>query len=180
MSRNAAQTNVFFATVVTMSHKSLGLAKTILSRALGSNPVWRFGYEFGNFQSLGVRSYQCYLQNDKAVMEILLPRPYRESCLTNHMHMDNVSRQKGPFQLLHPTAVSVGPALSRLTARVSPLSVQRREHMLPSKKGQLITGVAKFCAFFFFFFPNIELPGEISSFLGILMLQSIQTHQLIF
>lgn len=134
-----------------MSHKSLSLAKTILSRALGSNPVWRFGYEFGNFQPLSVRSYQCYLQNDKGVMEILLPRPYRESCLTNHMHMDNVSRWKGPLQLLNPTAVSVGPALSRLTVRVSPLSVQTREHMLPSKKGQLITGVATFCAFFFFF-----------------------------
>lgn len=129
-----------------------------------------------NFQPLGVRSYQCYLQNDKGVMEILLPRPHRESCLTNHMHMDNVSRWKGPLQLLHPTVVSVGPALSRLTARVSPLSVQTRD-MLLSKKGQLITGVAKFCAFFFF---NIELPGETSSFLGILMLQSIQTHQLIF
>ena len=96
-SRNVPQTDSFFAAVATTHHKSSGLAKTMLARGLGSNPVWRLGYEFGNFQPPGICSYYCYLQYDKAMMEILLVRPHWKSCFTNHMHMGNVGWWKGPL-----------------------------------------------------------------------------------
>lgn len=51
----------------------------------------------------------------------------------------------GPLHVLHPTAVIVGPALYRQTARISQLGVQRREDAWPSKNGQLIR--ARFCAY---------------------------------
>lgn len=98
MSRNAPQTDSFFAAAVT-SHKSAGLAKPCRQEDLEAILWESLGYEFGNFQPLGICSYYCYLQNDKAVMEIRLVRSHWESCLTNHMHMGNVSWWKGPLQL---------------------------------------------------------------------------------
>lgn len=90
MSRNAPQTDSFFAAVVT-SHKSSGLAKPCRQEDLEAILCESLGYEFGNFQPLGICSYYCYLQNDKVVMEIRLVTPHWESCLNNHMYMGNVS-----------------------------------------------------------------------------------------